>query len=72
MVYTYRMRTDHSIAIAHLRALDTIVDIAAADLLELHDRTSLNLHEAPNLLAFVEDRLFVAQGVPNTVTPNYV
>ena len=27
---------------------------AAADLLEMHDATGLNLHEAPSLLAFVE------------------
>lgn len=32
---------------------------AAADLLELHDATSLNLHNAPGLLAFVEHHLDV-------------
>ena len=34
---------------------DLYIDLrAAADLLELHDSTGLNLHNAPNLLAFVE------------------
>lgn len=28
---------------------------AAADLLEMHDATGINLHQAPNLLAFVEN-----------------
>lgn len=38
---------------------------AAADLLELHDTTSLNLHTAPGLLAFVE-HIF-----GESVEPNY-
>ena len=33
---------------------DALIARAAADLLEIHDDTGINLHEAPNLLAFVE------------------
>lgn len=38
---------------AMLRDL-VLLERAAADLLELHDSTGLNLHNAPNLLALVE------------------
>jgi hypothetical protein len=47
--------TNHETAIEAMRDRGTIEDCAAADLLELHDRTGLNLHEAPNLLQFVQD-----------------
>ena len=57
---------------ADLRHLDTIEDTAASDLLELHDRTSLNLHEAPRLLAFVEDRLARLYHDKVKVRPNFV
>jgi hypothetical protein len=66
------MRTDHTALIADMRALSAVDFTAAADLLELHDRTSLNLHEAPGLLAFVEDRLKSLHGVPIKVRPNFV
>lgn len=39
----------------HVPHMDTAVSLrAAADLLEIHDATGLNLHQAPNLLAFVQ------------------
>lgn len=52
--------TDHQDAIDALRSKSDIESIAAADLLELHDRTSLNLHEAPNLLEFVQEYAVLA------------
>jgi hypothetical protein len=48
------MNTDHSTVITALRARDTIEHTAASDLLEMHDSTSLNLHQAPRLLEFVQ------------------
>lgn len=39
---------------------------AAADLLEIHDATGINLHAAPRLRRFVED--WVAWAIPNTTT----
>lgn len=65
------MRTDHSTYIAKLRAMNAVDFTAAADLLELHDRTSLNLHEAPGLLAFVEDRLLGVTGKDVLVVNNF-
>ena len=47
-------KTDHSEQIAYLRERSGVIDKAAASLLEIHDATGLNLHEAPDLLRFVE------------------
>jgi len=52
--------TDHSTAITALRAGGSIEEIAASDLLEMHDRTSLNLHQAPRLLEFVQEYAAIA------------
>lgn len=54
--------TDHSQVIAHLRLEavvassepDAVNKIAAATLLELHDRGAFNLHETLGLLDFVQ------------------
>ena len=66
------MRTDHHTYINRLRTKGTVEDVAAADLLEIHDRTGLNLHQAPGLLAFVEDRLLRMNGEATRVMPNGV
>jgi hypothetical protein len=66
------MRTDHSTQITRMRALKAVDYTAAADLLELHDSTSLNLYEAPGLLAFVENRLKSLPDIDARVTPNFV
>lgn len=34
---------------------DIVASIAIADLLEIHDATGINLHQAPGLLRFVEE-----------------
>jgi hypothetical protein len=47
--------TDHQKIIDALRERGGIEEDAAADLLELHDRTGLNLYQAPNLLTFVQE-----------------
>jgi hypothetical protein len=65
-------RTDHSPAITAMREYHDIVEyVAAADLLELHDRTSLNLHNAPGLLAFVQEYAAMAVGEPVWVEDNH-
>jgi hypothetical protein len=63
-------RTDHSELIAVLRSQDTIEDTAASDLLEMHDSTSLNLHQAPRLLEFVQEYASMATGEDVRVTDN--
>jgi len=55
-------RTDHSEIINALRATGAIEDVAASDLLEMHDSTSLNLHQAPRLLEFVQEYAAMATG----------
>lgn len=56
-------RTDHSETIDRLRTIaalpltpqtDKVSYVAASDLLEIHDATGLNLHNAPGLRTFVE------------------
>ena len=63
-------RTDHSEVITTLRAQDTIEDTAASDLLEMHDSTSLNLHQAPRLLEFVQEYASMATGEDVRVADN--
>ena len=63
-------RTDHSELIAVLRSQDTIEDTAASDLLEMHDSTSLNLHQAPRLLEFVQEYASMATGEDVRVADN--
>jgi len=65
------MRTDHSTAIAALRENDIVEYTAAADLLEMHDSTSLNLHQAPGLLAFVQEYAAMATGETVWVEDNH-
>lgn len=48
------LKSDEAAHLQHDLKQDTVVARAAADLLEMHDRTSLNLYEAPNLLALVQ------------------
>jgi hypothetical protein len=65
------MATDHSEIITALRRWeDNIEYIAASDLLELHDRTSLNLHQAPRLLAFVEKYASYTMAGPVKIADN--
>jgi len=55
-------RTDHTAVTASLRSGGSIEEVAASDLLELHDSTGLNLHQAPRLLEFVEKYAAMATG----------
>lgn len=65
-------RTDHLAAITAMREHYDIVEYtAAADLLEMHDATSLNLHQAPGLLAFVQEYAAMAVGEPVWVEDNH-
>jgi hypothetical protein len=65
-----RMMTDHQEIIDALRKWDNIEYAVAADLLELHDRTGLNLHQAPNMLAFVEKYASYTMAKPIEIQDN--
>jgi hypothetical protein len=64
------MRTDHQHIVEAMRAEGSVEMLAAADLLELHDRTGLNLHQAPNLLQFVQEYAAMAMGESVLVVDN--
>jgi len=63
-------RTDHSLAITALRNEGSIESRAAADLLELHDTTGLNLYQAPTLREFVQEYATMAVGDDVEIEPN--
>jgi hypothetical protein len=64
-------RTDHSEIITALRAFDNVEYNAASDLLEMHDSTSLNLHQAPRLLEFVQEYAAMAIGENVEIEDNH-
>jgi predicted nucleotidyltransferase len=64
-------RTDHQDVINALRTQGSTEMLAAADLLEIHDATGLNLHQAPNLLQFVREYAAMAVGEDTEIEDNH-
>lgn len=65
--------TDHSIEIEQLRSIGGTENELAADLLEMHDRTSLSLDNWHSARTFVTERIRTAMGVSYlTIEENHV